>query len=360
MKKASIRLDMENDEAEIFGIRTPLDYTSSGHYCVPVDKVKTHVVEDVCKVKLDSMEDNERLKAMEKLHRQFVHPSKKRLVALLKDAGVWRDEFQCDLDGIYNKCQTCKLYAKTPARPVVSLPMARSFNEKVAMDLKIWKGGKYILHLVDMFSRLSVSVFVPDKKPHSIIEKVMVNWVAVWGLMETMLFDNGGEFSNDEMREVASVLGVEICTTPADSPWSNGLCEKNHQVTDRMLEMLAEDNDKTDLNTLLAWANMAKNSLQMWNGFSSFQIVLGANPNLPNIMTDKLPAMEGLTSSEILAKHLNALHSARQAYIRSEADERIRRALRHQVRAVEERFEPGQRVLYKREGHNRWLGPIIK
>ena len=71
-----------------------------------------------------------------------------------------------------------------------------------------------------------------------------------------------------------------------------------------MLEMLVDENPDTDLDTLLAWANLAKKSLQMWNGFSGFQLVLGQNPNLPNIMTDGLPALHGTTSSEILEKHL--------------------------------------------------------
>jgi hypothetical protein len=120
---------------------------------------------------------------------------------------------------------------------------------------------------------------------------------------------------------------------------------------------LQEEFSETSLEVLLCWANMARNSLQMWHGFSSYQIVFGKNPNLPNIMTDKPPALEGVTTSEVLAKHLNALHAARRAFIQSEADERIRRALRCKVRASEQVFENGDRVFYKREGHEKWLGP---
>ena len=53
----------------------------------------------------------------------------------------------------------------------------------------------------------------------------------------------------------------------------------------------------------------------MWNGFSSHQLIFGKNPNLPGIMTDGLPALEGSTSSETLAQHLNAMHATRRAYI---------------------------------------------
>ena len=82
-----------------------------------------------------------------------------------------------------------------------------------------------------------------------------------------------------------------------------------------MLENLVEENPHTNEKLLLAWANVAKNSIQMWNGFSSFQLVLGKNPNLPNIMTEKLPALQGVTSSEILKTHLDALFSARRALL---------------------------------------------
>lgn len=104
--------------------------------------------------------------------------------------------------------------------------------------------------------------------------------------------DNGGEFSSDEMRQVMSVLNVRVITTAVESPFQNGLCERVHAVTDMMLLKLEEENRKTDSQTLLSWANMARNSIQMWNGFSSHQLVFGKNPNLPGIMTDGLPVVK--------------------------------------------------------------------
>ena len=149
-----------------------------------------------------------------------------RLKALMQDAGVWKDEYQEELDSINNTCQTCKLYTKTPARPVVSMPLASSFNEKVAMDLKSWK-GKYILHLIDMFTQLSVSVFIRTKTPQEVVENVLQHWIdAGWGVMEGILVDNDGEFNNEEIREMLSILNIKISSTP----WSNGSCERNHQI----------------------------------------------------------------------------------------------------------------------------------
>ena len=43
--------------------------------------------------------------------------------------------------------------------------------------------------------------------------------------MKSILTDNGGEFSADEIQEFWSILNVEVCTTAAYSPIQNGLCE---------------------------------------------------------------------------------------------------------------------------------------
>ena len=59
---------------------------------------------------------------------------------MLKDARVWKDEFEGHLLEIEQKCNLCKTYAKTPPRLVVSMLMAKEFNEIVAMDLKQYKG----------------------------------------------------------------------------------------------------------------------------------------------------------------------------------------------------------------------------
>ena len=236
------------------------------------------------------------------------------------------------------------------------MPMASKFNEKVAMDLKLWN-GRWILHIIDMWSRYTLSTFVDRKRPANIIDALVTQWIGKFGVMKALMTDNGGEFNSDEMRDITSVLNVQLCTTSGESPFQHGLCERVHAITDMMLVKLEADFGKINSQTLLSWANMARNSLQMWNGYSSHQLVFGENPNLPNIMNNNLPALQGTTSSEVFAQHLNALHAARKAFIQTEADERIRRALRNKVRASEQIFENGERVFYKREGKEWWLGP---
>ena len=196
-----------------------------------------------------------------------------------------------------------------------------------------------------MWSRLTVSVFIDRKRPSDVIDNIMLHWVRA-----------GGEFSSDKMREICSISNVQINTTAGNSPFQNGLCERILAVTDTMLLKLREQCPKAPIEVLLSWANVSRNSRQMWHCFSSYQLVFGRNPNLPNVMSDKAPAFTGPTTSETLEKHLNALYVARKSFIETESNEWIRRALRLKVRSCETVFSHGDSVFYKREEQERRLG----
>ena len=168
---------------------------------------------------------------------------------------------------IFMQSVSCvKVYKKTSCRPVASLPMTSRFNEKVCMDLTKWS-DHWILHMINMFSCFSVSVFLSGGRHSDVIDKVMTCCMgAGFGVMETLLTDYGGEFSSDEMREVASILNIIVYTTAVESPFQNCLCERNHTVIDMMLINLQDRCPDTNLQVLLAWANMARNCLQMCHG----------------------------------------------------------------------------------------------
>ena len=352
LKAMKAKVDYETDQAVIFGTPISLTKTSVGHHCVSL--LPDTEVHSVINPTVDIISYDSTLK----LHRQYGHPGRLTFVKHLKSAGVWHDELATYVDRIYAECNVCKQFSRTPSRPVVSLPLAYEFNEVVSMDLKYWRPGLWILHMVDCYSRFSQSVFITSKRPKAIIESVITNWVGVFGIMEKgVITDNGGEFCNSDMRQMSSLLNIELMTTAAEAPYQNGICERNHAVIDMILCKLIVEYPNSPLNVLLKWANMAKNSLQMWSGYSSYQIVFGSNPKLPNVMTDRVPALEDGTEHELYSRHISALHAARREFIRTEACGRIKRALRSRIRASETVFKLGDRVYYKRENSTKWLGP---
>ena len=102
----------------------------------------------------------------------------------------------------------------------------------------------------------------------------------------------------------------------------------------------------------------AKNSLSNNDGFSPDQLLYGRNINLPSVLVDEPPALESSTKIDIIRENMGAMHRAREAFIESESSERIRRALRHNIRTYsDEIYENGEIVYYRRKNVKGWKGP---
>ena len=90
-----------------------------------------------------------------------------------------------------------------------------------------------------------------------------------------------------------------------------------------------------------------------------YQITMRKNFNVLFLTTlnNKPPAPEEFTSSKLIAENLNAMQRAREAFIRSEASECIKRALRHNIRTSgNTKYFTGDRVYIEKDS-DRWSGP---
>ena len=97
---------------------------------------------------------------------------------------------------ISDNCNVCKGFKRTPGRPVVCMPSANRFNEVVAMDLKHFKDRVYFFHLLDLFSRISISQVMTRKLPSVIVDVIIKMWIASGfrSPQKKFLIDNVGEF----------------------------------------------------------------------------------------------------------------------------------------------------------------------
>ena len=302
--------------------------------------------------------DTEKTNILIKLHKQFGHASAERLHSLLKNAGVCVADISGILTSIVDNCDTCLKFKKQAPKPAVGFPLATEFNEMVAVDLHQLENNLWYLHIIDEFNRFSAGAIMTSKQPSVFVDKFLQHWIAIHGAPKKLYSNNGGEFSNKIVHDMCENFNIEVRTTPAMSPWSNGLLERHNQtLTDILVKIKHEQSCNWD--TALAWALMAKNSLVNTHGFSSYQLVYGKNPNIPSLLTDKLPTLEGVTMSTVVGNNISALHSARQAFIQSESSERLRRALRKQIRPFGGTFTTGDKVYYRRPDtcSSQWKGP---
>ena len=157
---------------------------------------------------------------------------------------------------------------------------------------------KWILYIIDMWSRYTISVIINRKRPSDVGNALMQRLIGVFGIMGSTMTDHGGEFSSDEMREIMSILNVKVITTVAESPLQGYVSGYTRSYAGQIWQ---EISCRCGMGTVA-------------------MLVFGRNPKLPGIMTDALPALEGITSSQIFAQHLNMLHKSRSAYIQTDKE----------------------------------------
>lgn len=303
----------------------------------------------------EKMNTAEKHKILVKLHKQFGHASADRLQRLLISAGTKDPECNNMLTKLVSECQTCQRYSKTKPKPAVGLPLASQYNETVAVDLHELEPGVWYIHIIDQFTRFSAGSILTTKKSSEIVKHFVHDWISVHGPPQKLYSDNGREFNDEEVRDMAENFNIEIKTTAAYSPWSNGLLERHNQTLTEII-MKVKTSNGCDWNTAMDWALMAKNTMQNVHGYSPHQLVFGQNPS---VLTDRPPALEGTTKSEWVAKHISALHASRKAFTEAECSERIRRALRKRLRQTDEKYELGDKVYYKRMDCPEWKGPGV-
>ena len=248
MKTAKMGIDFDSDQLSVFGQKIQLQTTSNGLYSLALTK-PSQLMTSFCTneqkypivLKVTESSSNEEI--AKKLHRSFAHPSAERLLRMVNSAGEkWakNDDLKAKIREVTEECSTCKIFKKAPARPAVGMPMASQFNETVAMDLKQYD-GRNILHLVDLCTRLSAAIFIPNKKASTVVDALFKIWICVYGSPIGFLSDNGGEFANAEFLSLCESFNVKVKTTAAESPWSNGTVERNNQTIARSMDKIIED-----------------------------------------------------------------------------------------------------------------------
>ena len=84
-------------------------------------------------------------KEIEKVHRYFGHRSGRKVWEFFAKAGRLRGQKSAVLE-LIDQCNTCRNFKKSPARPKIGMPVANTFNDIVALDLKVLdQTGEYIL-----------------------------------------------------------------------------------------------------------------------------------------------------------------------------------------------------------------------
>lgn len=141
-----------------------------------------------------------------------------------RDVNNWT--FQC-LD-----CQRSKIVRHTRA-PTESLETPSSRFQVIHLDivgpLEVSAGHKYILTIIDRYSRWPEAIPLVDVSALSCARALLSGWVCRFGLPEVIITDRGAQFTSSLWHELSLMLGTKLHHTTSYHPQSNGLIERFHR-----------------------------------------------------------------------------------------------------------------------------------
>lgn len=148
---------------------------------------------------------------MDCAHKEAVHLGEKVTLTLLERYYWWVGMAE-SVKWWIRRCYICQ--ARKNARhtvrwPLVSLPLPSGPGQMIAFDLlgnlpKTDKGNRYILLVVDLFSRHAEAYAITsaEKTAKGCASRLVNDYIPRWGCPQTFLSDRGAEFVSQVAREV--------------------------------------------------------------------------------------------------------------------------------------------------------------
>lgn len=151
---------------------------------------------------------------------------------LLQSNWFWSD-MKSEVTWFVKGCQVCQVAnPMRPDRPMPlrPLPTAQKFNDRVHMDLlgpltPDIDGNKYVLVIIDAFSRFAEVKGIPGKDKESVAQGFIDAWLCRHSCPILAVSDGGGEWTNGLFKTICEKLGIHHITTSPYHPMSNGLAE---------------------------------------------------------------------------------------------------------------------------------------
>ena len=310
-------------------------------------------------------------------HRSAGHPGLARTMARLHQHFYWPDMMSYTVSHL-EACHVCQ--RKRPCPPPQKFYQADmrlgSPNYKVSLDLvgplmpSGAHGDRYILTILDNFTRFFTAVPIPNKEAATVAKAFSEHYIAIYGCPVQVLTDNGREFNNGLLKEVLEILEIQHTFAPPYAPRGNRV-ERWHRTLTHVLKALISM-DKSDWADVLPWACFCLNtSVCKTTGATPFSLQFGREANVPLELVAGLPP-ETVRCSTGFAHDLDE----RLRMLYEKARRNIKLAFRRAARIYSSHYEgrtfevkdkvwyycPARKVQEKREVGRKffggWVGPF--
>ena len=309
-------------------------------------------------------------RAVEHAHRQLGHPSRQTMLRMLQLAGAAPAAIQHAKQW---RCDVCASRAK-PKHPTASAPGVRpyGFNKQHQVDLKYCKdhrGKKYVfLSMIDVGTSYHQAVMLKTRKSEYVASKWHRHWIANYGAPGKLTHDQGGEFEKG-FTALLEDLSMPSVVTGSHAGWQLSFAERHGGLLELVLGAVVAEHQTEGFSAMklaLSAAVQGKNATITKDGYTPAQRVFGHEVRFPGLTEEEEAASfaEALGAEGEVARAHKMRMTARMALLRSDVQEKLRRAVLRKPHKSQQEFVPGCRIYFwspakaqKRYVPGTWRGP---
>ena len=141
---------------------------------------------------------------------------------------VWWPGISKQLEKLVRECPKCIKFRVQRAEPLIPSTLPSLPWQKVGTDLFEWERNTYLL-IVDYYSRWIEIAKLTGLTANSVINHTK-SIFARYGIPETVISDNGPQFSSDAYAQFAGEYGFKHSTSSPNHPQGNGEAERGVQT----------------------------------------------------------------------------------------------------------------------------------
>ena len=175
------------------------------------------------------------------------HLGVKRTLMKLRQRVFWP---KCKSD-VQRWCLECRVCAQIKPGPgfrakLHQIPV-RNKLDRIAIDIlgelpETDNGNKYIVVVSDYFTKWTHAMAIPDQVAQTVADKIMIEFIAVFGVPTQLHTDQGRNFESHLFKQVCDLLGIHKTRTTPFHAQSDGQVERWNRTIQQMLKGFVNQN----------------------------------------------------------------------------------------------------------------------
>ena len=222
------------------------------------------------------------------------HPGVERTRQTVSEKFVW-PSLRADVTKWARECLHCQRakVLRHVAPPIGDFQVPNKRFEHLNLDLVTLtpsNGYKYLLTIVDRFSRWPVAIPIKDMTVETILDAFAHGWVATFGVPSSITTDRGSQFLSAAWAQLMNMWGIKAHTTTAYHPEANGLVERLHRRLREALLACSQDHPEQWFWKLPSVMLSLRTTLKPDLGASPAEMLFGEPIAIPGTLLSNAPS----------------------------------------------------------------------